>query len=605
MNTELFDYTQYIQAAREGDINAFNVIYRETFSMFRHIVFQYFKKQEDIEDVLQNVYLTIFQKLDTLQSPQLFMSWGIQICKRCAIDEFRRQNAKKNQYILMPESSDDESVQSLDSFEVSSYITEYNPEARMESQEVIRLVSEILDGLPQMQRVCIIMWKDEKSLAEIAEELSIPVNTVKTHIHRAKKSIKIKVMDLEKQGTKLYGMAPIPFFIWLMRVYTKSVLPQTVSFSPELFSKIIKQLPHGIEKTTSGVVVKTGIVSGVKGISIKIVTSVTLMAISLGGVAAYHHYNDTKENIEIVEESSIEEDIAVEIEQEKQIEAEENVAQNAYEAYELLMNQGVTESGLEIHYYAYLDLNQDEIPELLVSDKAGTEDEWSSGEVYTYKENQVVLCGSLGAWHEAFYLVNNQFVEGLHRLGREYVGIEDCFGIYAKNEAYLSRNEESEPIDEKTFDYYFLTPEEAVELGEETFIKSMEVIELQSITNNEEEGTEEYILCQTSKFEMKLPLSWQNHYILEEYENGNISLYNKENYEAFGGGLLVSIVSYLDSEEINYLPAYDLLEEKNGCYYVAIYPTDVQFEPNSQMLADIYNNQYNDLSDVLDTLIIY
>ena len=61
-----------------------------------------------------------------------------------------------------------------------------------------------------MQKLCIIAYYfHEKKQSEIAEELRIPENTVKTNLSRAKQKIKDGVLDLEKkEGTRLYSVAP-------------------------------------------------------------------------------------------------------------------------------------------------------------------------------------------------------------------------------------------------------------------------------------------------------------------------------------------------------------------------------------------------------------
>ena len=62
-----------------------------------------------------------------------------------------------------------------------------------------------------MQKICIVSYYfNEQKQSEIAQELGIPENTVKTNLSRAKAKIKNGVLDLEKkQGTKLYSAAPL------------------------------------------------------------------------------------------------------------------------------------------------------------------------------------------------------------------------------------------------------------------------------------------------------------------------------------------------------------------------------------------------------------
>lgn len=129
-------------------------------------------------------------------------------------------------------------------------------------------------------------------------------------------------------------------------------------------------------------------------------------------------------------------------------------------------------------------------------------------------------------------------------------------------------------------------------------------------TVSSEEGETDYILCQNARFELKLPLSWKGHYVMEQQEEETkdimwCSFYNKENHETDYGGFLFAVAAYPSKEDFEYLPSYDILKEQDGFYYVVEYPTDIQFDPDSKENAKIYQQLSKDIDDVLDTLIIY
>lgn len=81
------------------------------------------------------------------------------------------------------------------------------------------MLMEILDSLPDDQRISVMMYfYEQKTTKEIAEELGCKEVTVKARIRYAKAKIKESVLNLEKkQGIKLYNLAPLPFFIALLR----------------------------------------------------------------------------------------------------------------------------------------------------------------------------------------------------------------------------------------------------------------------------------------------------------------------------------------------------------------------------------------------------
>ena len=224
------DFTDSITAAIQGDEAAFEFLYNQTYSYLRITITKYLKKEDEIENVLQNTYLKIYLELPNLKEPKTFRKWASTIATNAALTEIRRQKALKNSMIdLMPPTKDSfekedktAAVEALDEIAAETYYTEFNPEASMDAKETKRLLDEMLADLPEIQRQCIILWQEQCSTKEIAEKLAIPLGTVKTHIFQAKKKIKVNVLELEKKGTKLYGMAPIPFFLWVFKLFENS-----------------------------------------------------------------------------------------------------------------------------------------------------------------------------------------------------------------------------------------------------------------------------------------------------------------------------------------------------------------------------------------------
>lgn len=224
------DFTDSVNATIQGDMNAFEFLYNQTYYHLRLTIAKYLKKEADIEDVLQNTYLKIYSELPNLKEPKTFWKWAGTIATNAALTEIRRQKALKNSMVnLIPptkgsfEKEDKTSaIEALDEIPAETYYAEFNPEASMDVKETKRLIDEMLADLPNNQRECIFLWLEQYSTKEIAERLAMPIGTVKTNVSLAKKKIKANVLELEKKGTKLYGMAPIPFFLWVFKLFDTS-----------------------------------------------------------------------------------------------------------------------------------------------------------------------------------------------------------------------------------------------------------------------------------------------------------------------------------------------------------------------------------------------
>lgn len=81
-------------------------------------------------------------------------------------------------------------------------------------------------------------------------------------------------------------------------------------------------------------------------------------------------------------------------------------------------------------------------------------------------------------------------------------------------------------------------------------------------------------------FSLKLPDSWKGNYIVKKSGNNKdysyVAFYAKKCYKQSKAGWLFSIGRYAD-ESYQELPYYELVGKWNGTYYVAVFPTDVQF----------------------------
>ncbi len=118
-----------------------------------------------------------------------------------------------------------------DTFDTLSDSDEIIPETVMQDREKQRLLREIIDNsLTEMQKLCIIAYYfQEQKQSEIASELGIPKNTVKTNLSRAKQKIKDGVLELEKKnGTRLYSVAPLLLLLFKEDV-DAAVIPDAVT----------------------------------------------------------------------------------------------------------------------------------------------------------------------------------------------------------------------------------------------------------------------------------------------------------------------------------------------------------------------------------------
>ena len=246
------DFRTLLTATQKGDAEAFAELYNKTAARLRAVVYPYVKNDYDAEDILQEVYIAIYNGLPSLKEPEAFWSWSLQICRTKSLDYLRTKKRHRGQDDLRPPVSD-ENEEGMDALSVAAEWGDYaDPQVQMDAAETKRLLDEIIGELPESQRLCILLWKEQLSTAEIASALDMPKGTVNSNVNYAKKKIKDKVQFLEKQGTKLYGLAPIPFFLWLLSQFETGGYIVPASISAAAGQKILDAISHSSSAGTAG-----------------------------------------------------------------------------------------------------------------------------------------------------------------------------------------------------------------------------------------------------------------------------------------------------------------------------------------------------------------
>lgn len=196
--------------AQQGDQEAVTELYHLTYEKTYRAIRAMVQDDDTALDVLQDTYLKAFQSLDTLANPEKFPAWLQTIALNKARDQLRKRSD-----ILFSQMADEDGQEP----EFEDLSPWNHPEAVVDRQDTKKLLDKILSSLSVEQREAIVLfYYRELPEKEIASIQGCSVNTVKTRLRAGRKRIESAVLKLQKQeGIRLYSMAPIPFFLWLLR----------------------------------------------------------------------------------------------------------------------------------------------------------------------------------------------------------------------------------------------------------------------------------------------------------------------------------------------------------------------------------------------------
>lgn len=162
-----------IDLVLEGDREAFSILLMRHRSRVRRLGMSFFHHQEDADDFTQDVFVKAYTALGSFQGKSSFSTWLLRIAYNTAINAVQRR--KDN----LPIGPDDE------------LYGEGGTDESHERNEVIRAVREAMASLPPRQAICIeLYFYYNLKYSEISEITGFPVNTIKSHVFRAKKLLR-------------------------------------------------------------------------------------------------------------------------------------------------------------------------------------------------------------------------------------------------------------------------------------------------------------------------------------------------------------------------------------------------------------------------------
>ena len=317
-----FNYIDCIEKVKQHDDSASEALYRFTFPIAQKQVALFVHNRQDQEDLLQTIFIKIFEQLHTLKEPGKYPGWAKMIARNTCMD-YGRHLKLENNLIQWKTTVSDEEEEGMDQLAVPTYSREFNPEAHIDAETTKELIDQILDGLSDKQRMVILLWMKQYKESEIAKELDMPIGSVRTNCRRGKAAIEKKVIELEKQGTKLYSMSPIVFFLWLLDQYDMLYMPTFTDavcmplyhkiklhiHKPDINNETVRQMQNTIKDTGSNTsnaasslkqarkavsVTKGGLKHGILHSTVTKAVIGIVIAGSVGGAAV--HYNQQKQD---------------------------------------------------------------------------------------------------------------------------------------------------------------------------------------------------------------------------------------------------------------------------------------------------------------------
>jgi RNA polymerase sigma-70 factor (ECF subfamily) len=140
---------------------------------------------DDIDDLLQNIFIKVYRNINEYDTSLLFSSWIYRITHNEMIDWYRREKRRATLSL-------DDEAQDI----VSRLITEEDITTRFSNEEQKQYIIKTLNTLDEKYKeILLLRFFEEKTYEEIADILKIPPGTVAVRINRAKKQLQKTLKD--------------------------------------------------------------------------------------------------------------------------------------------------------------------------------------------------------------------------------------------------------------------------------------------------------------------------------------------------------------------------------------------------------------------------
>ncbi|WP_308638187.1 sigma-70 family RNA polymerase sigma factor [Paenibacillus silvisoli] len=178
---------QLVMLSRQGDETAFNKLVELYKDKLYRMASRILRSKTDVEDVVQETFLKVYLNLNRFDENKRFSTWIFHIGKNICLDLLRR---RKTPPLPLDQPVLAQSDQALSLHDVIPH-TSLSPEGEVIERELSSKMAELIEKLPDKYRTVVYQrYVLEMSMEDISRANNIPVNTVKSRIHRGKDYMK-------------------------------------------------------------------------------------------------------------------------------------------------------------------------------------------------------------------------------------------------------------------------------------------------------------------------------------------------------------------------------------------------------------------------------
>ncbi len=173
-----------VQASQQGEQDAFALLLQRHQRRVFQFVFCLLQDYDDANDATQEAFLAAWQGLPSFRGEARFSTWLYRIAYHCSVRYLER---RKREQVLQ------KALQA--EYLVANLSNQMGAEVSVEREDLQAMVREHLSHLPIKYRLVLILRHlEDRTYEEMAQILTLPIGTIKTHLFRARKLLKERLL---------------------------------------------------------------------------------------------------------------------------------------------------------------------------------------------------------------------------------------------------------------------------------------------------------------------------------------------------------------------------------------------------------------------------
>ena len=178
-----------VAASKNGDQEAFAQLVQRYQRLVFNLIYRMLQHYDEATEITQETFLAAWQGLPSFRGDARFPTWLYRIAYNCSLKQLE---LRKRDRALQAALAAEKTLENTDD--------EQRENAELDARDRQILVQEHLSRLPAKYRIVLILRHlQDMTYEEMAEILTMPIGTIKTHLFRARNLLKERLQSLNRE----------------------------------------------------------------------------------------------------------------------------------------------------------------------------------------------------------------------------------------------------------------------------------------------------------------------------------------------------------------------------------------------------------------------